>query len=140
MPSNIRQLKRDIQKAITGKKGGRDFLGDIRQVITKTLLRYLALYTPVLTGRLAGGWDVVIEEKGTGDDAFNKSRRPSKSNIDAANKIRANDEVKVRNEVYYLVYLIYGTRYMAPRGFVQQALLSTQLELAARGIKVQWSS
>lgn len=141
MPSNIRQLKRDLKNAIKKPpaKNPEDHpLAASQQIAASILMKNLARFTPVDTGELAGGWVLNLKKGARGSSStLNLSKRTSITNLEKIDKVNGKSDITITNDVEHGVYLNFGTRSIAARAFVQRALAATKRELAALKIPVK---
>ena len=92
MPNNIRDLKRELQKRITGegtKGDASSILGKQQRLVAAVVLNNLLRFTNVDTGELAGGW--IVRSRGDGANkrpTKNKSRLTRKSSFVSAQRWR----------------------------------------------------
>lgn len=134
MPSNIRSLKQKIN--VTIKTKSLEKSAEIQRVVTTIYLEELARLTPVLTGRLAGGYVVVT---GSGRPArtnkLNKTGQPSLENIKKASTLKGNTSVSVINNVRYANFVDKGAQGRPGRYFFRRARLATNQRLQALGLR-----
>jgi len=141
VPSNIRQLKAKLKKAVVNpsKKDAESLPGaQMQQIAASILMKNLARFTPIDTGELAAGWTLNLKKGARGGSTeLNRSKRVSIANLEKIDKINGKSDITITNDVEHGVYLNFGTKYIAARAFVQRAIAATKRELAALKIPVK---
>ena len=142
MPNNINKVKAEILKRAKSGAPGKD----IQQIVTSSVARNLARFTPVQDGFLAGGWSVLtkpgqslrnIIRQGQKRTGFtNRSRNISLQNVERIDNIKGNTLVVLGNGVYYAPFVNNGTRSQRAQKFRETAVATSIRELQKLGIKV----
>ena len=138
MPSNIRKVIK------SKKKESSELLLSLqaqyqRNVVT-SLLKYLAILTPVKTGLLAGGWMVFSRKsKSIAPESIpvNSSRLISSGNRARIAKISGKGSVVLQNDIYYGKFQNDGwVHNPTPKafGFIKLAQRLAAAELSASGL------
>ena len=138
MPSNIRKVIK------AKKKEASELLLSLqaqyqRNVVT-SVLKYLAILTPVKTGLLAGGWMVFSRKSGNvapESIPVNNSRLISAANRARIAKISGKSSVIIQNDIYYGKFQNDGwVHNPTPKafGFIKLAQRLAAAELSAKGL------
>jgi hypothetical protein len=138
MPNNIDQVKREIRAK--GKDSSfAKARADIHETVITILLKWLAFFTNVDTGALAGNWEVVTSPSKAkfNPNARNVTRQPNAAALVKLEGVDGSKVLYIVNKTPYASYVNDGTRFQDPSRFVEMAILQTNLELKKFKINIR---
>lgn len=98
----------------------------------------LILYTPVISGRLRGGWSVRMNQLPDETNQLDKTGEATLQAIHAAlQSFKLGDTINVVDRVFYGPFVNDGTARMAPRNMTGRAVADVKLR-AAEIIARRW--
>ena len=135
MGTNYRDFKIRVHKAATRVINKR--AAEAQQFTARTVFKYLALYTPVDTGLLAGSYVLRV---GAGRPSkvarkVNKTRRISLENMQSVSILDGTKDATIVNAVPYGPLVDQGTSTRAGQFFIRRAKQATLIELQRKGLR-----
>ena len=131
MPSNIRSVIKSKKKETSGLVLA--LTANLQKNVVLAIMKNLALFSPVLSGELAGGWRVLFRataRKTVTDPLLNPTYLMSDANRRKIDKITGKGTITIQNDVEYT--RIQNETQNA--GYINRAMTAARSELAARGV------
>ncbi len=126
MPSNIKQLRKDLEKELLAESGAQTAQKDA----ANKLIDVMAKATPIITGELNGGWTATINAPASSSSGINKTRMATIQNRAVTTSLSGKTDFFFTNNIDYSIMVNNRHR------FVELSVLEVVQFMAAKGVKI----